>query len=151
MHLLYTSSVLLHVLAACTWIGAMVFFAAVIVPLIRRPELASVRTDLVRRLGKRFRWLGWGALGVLLVTGASNLALRGIGATALTSAAFWQSDFGRALAYKLVFVALALASTALHDVFALRSRALSAWLGRATLLFSVGAVAFAVWLVRGLP
>jgi len=27
----------------------------------------------------------------------------------------------------------------------------SAWLGRATLLFSLGAVTFAVWLVRGLP
>jgi len=36
-------------------------------------------------------------------------------------------------------------------VLALRSRIAPVWLGRATLLFSVGAVAFAVWLVRGLP
>jgi hypothetical protein len=122
-----------------------------VVPLLRRPELASVRMELVRRVGRRFRVLGWSALGVLLVTGVSNLLLRGIGPGAWASGAFWATDFGRALAYKLAFVVLAVASTALHDVFALRSRAVSAWLGRATLLFSLGAVAFAVWLVRGLP
>jgi len=151
MYLLYTSSVLLHVLAASTWVGSMIFFAAAVVPLLRRPELASVRMELVRRIGGRFRVLGWSALGVLLVTGVSNLLLRGIGPSSWASSAFWATDLGRALAYKLAFVALALVSTALHDMFALRSRIVSAWLGRATLLFSLGAVTFAVWLVRGLP
>lgn len=86
-----------------------------------------------------------------MASGVSNLLLRGIGLDALSSATFWRTDFGRILAYKLVFVALAVLSTAAHDVFALRSRRVSSWLGRTTLLFSLGAVAFAVYLVRGMP
>lgn len=151
MEWLYTTSVIVHVLAACTWVGALVFFAAVVVPTIRRAEYAPVRATLVGVLGRRFRILGWTALGILVTTGASNLLLRGIGFDTLGSPAFWRTGIGHALAWKLVFVALALASTAAHDFYALRSRQASSWLGRATLLFSMGAVAFAVYLVRGIP
>lgn len=151
MHALYTVSVILHVVAACAWIGGMIFFAAVVVPVVRRPEFAQVRTDLVKRAGARFRALGWISLGTLLVTGTTNLAFRGVGLAALGSAAFWRSDFGDTLAHKLVFVALVLASTVLHDVFALGSRRVSAMLGRATLVFSAVVVMYAVWLVRGAP
>jgi copper resistance protein D len=151
MQALYTTSVIVHVLAACAWIGALVFFAVVVVPVVRRAEYASVSLQLVRSLGARFRILGWVALGVLVASGISNLALRGLGIDALSSSAFWRTEFGRTLAYKLVFVGLALLSTVSHDFLALRSRRASSWLGRATLLFSVVAVAFAVWLVRGLP
>jgi uncharacterized membrane protein len=151
LHVLYTTSVIVHILAACTWIGALVFFAFVVVPVVRRAEYASVRAQLVRSVGGRFRILGWVALGVLVASGISNLVLRGFGIDAVSSAAFWRTEFGRTLAYKLVFVALALLSTAAHDFLALRSRRVSSWLGRATLLFSLVAVAFAVWLVRGLP
>jgi uncharacterized membrane protein len=151
MQTIYTTSVILHVLAACTWVGALVFFAGVVIPTVRREEYATVRAQLVRAVGSRYRVLGWIALSVLVATGLTNLLVRGIGFGALTSASFWVTDFGRTLAYKLVFVALAVLSTAAHDVFALRSRRVSSWLGRATLAFSLGAVAFAVYLVRGLP
>jgi copper resistance protein D len=151
MHALYTTSVIVHIVAACTWVGALVFFAAVVVPTIRRDEYAVVRGPLVRTLGRRFRMLGWASLALLLATGVSNLLLRGIGFDAIFSMSFWATDFGGTLAHKLVFVALALLSTVAHDLFALRSRRLSSWLGRATLLFSIGAVVFAVYLVRGMP
>lgn len=151
MQAFYTTSVILHVLAACAWVGALVFFAAVVIPTVRREEYATVRAQLVRAVGGRYRVLGWIALSVLVVTGVSNLLLRGFGVDALSSAGFWRTDFGRTLAYKLVFVALALLSTAAHDFFALRSRRVSSWLGRATLVFSLGAVVFAVYLVRGMP
>jgi len=151
MQTLYSFSVFLHVLAACVWIGSMVFFAAVAIPVLRRPEYRGVFPDLVRQLGGRFRRLGWGALTVLVVTGVGNLALRGIGMDALTSSSFWSSEFGHALACKLGFVLLVIASTASHDALAMRSRRASAFLGRAALLFSLVVVLFAVSLVRGLP
>jgi uncharacterized membrane protein len=151
MHALYTLSVIVHVLAACAWIGAMIFFVAVVVPILRRKEYSAIRPGLVRFVGRRFGKLGWTSLAVLLVTGVSNLGLRGIGLSTLESPSFWQADAGRALACKLTFVALVLASTIAHDALAGRSRHLAAWLGRATLLFSLIVVAFAVWLVRGLP
>lgn len=151
MQVLYTTSVILHVLAACTWVGALVFFAGVVIPTVRREEYATVRAQLVRAVGRRYRVLGWLSLSVLVATGVTNLLLRGFGFDVLASAGFWRTDFGRTLAHKLVFVALALLSTAAHDFLALRSRRVSSWLGRATLIFSLGAVVFAVYLVRGMP
>ena len=87
MHALYTLSVFVHVLAACAWIGGMIFFGAVIVPVVRRPEYAGLFPDLVRRVGARFRVLGWVCLVVLVGTGIANLAVRGFGVAEIMSAA----------------------------------------------------------------
>src|SRR5215467_13342904 len=112
---LYTASVYVHVIAACAWIGSMLFFASVVVPVLRRPEQATGAQALVRQMGLRFRAFGWVCIGLLLVTGVFNLMMRGIGLTTLGVGAFWTSDFGRALAYKLCAVAAVLALTAAHD------------------------------------
>jgi uncharacterized membrane protein len=69
MHTLYTLSVFVHILAACSWIGAMIFFAVAVVPVIRRPEYRSVFAELVRDVGARFRVLGWVSVLVLIATG----------------------------------------------------------------------------------
>ncbi|HEU4437873.1 MAG TPA: DUF4149 domain-containing protein, partial [Methylomirabilota bacterium] len=58
----------LHVLAAITWIGGMLFIALVLVPITRRLEDPALRTRLVHEIGLRFRAVGWIALGVLLAT-----------------------------------------------------------------------------------
>ena len=65
----------LHVLAAITWIGGMLFIALVLVPITRRLEDPALRVRLVRAVGVRFRAVGWIALGVLLGTGIGNLWL----------------------------------------------------------------------------
>lgn len=167
MHTLYTLSVFVHVVAACAWIGSMIFFATAVVPVLRRPEYASVLADLVRLLGGRFRIIGWTSLVVLIGTGVSNLALRGIGTEQLASVTFWREGFGRTLAYKLAAVLLVVLCTAGHDVLsgsratrplgqprspaAMRARRMASWLGRLTLLLSIVVILFAVWLVRGMP
>jgi len=51
VHTLFTLSLIAHVLAACAWVGAMIFFAAVVVPVLRQKEYAGVYADLVRRVG----------------------------------------------------------------------------------------------------
>ncbi len=56
----------------------MIFFGVAVVPVIRRPEYRSVFAYLVRHVGARFRVLGWACLLVLVATGTSNLALRGL-------------------------------------------------------------------------
>ena len=168
MHTLYTLSVFVHILAACSWIGAMIFFAVAVVPVIRRPEYRSVFAELVRDVGARFRVLGWVSLLVLIATGICNLELLGFGVAQLSTAAFWCAGFGRTLAYKLVAVVLVVLATAAHDVLigaramrrlaqdptslsALRARRVASWLGRMTLLLSLAVLLLAVWLVRGLP
>ena len=65
----------IHVLAAITWIGGMLFIALVLVPVTRRLEDGALRARLVASVGLRFRAVGWVALGVLIATGLVNLWL----------------------------------------------------------------------------
>jgi len=155
----YAAVVWLHVLAAAVWIGSMVFFALIVVPVVRRAADPAAAPRLLRAMGNRFRTLGWVALGVLVTTGVANLHFRGITLDYLRSREFWSTLFGRALAYKLVFVAAAIALTAVHEILtpkdpaapvSARRRRLTSWSGRLILVVSLGVLYFAVALVRGL-
>ena len=153
LHALYTISVYVHVVAACAWVGSMLFFSTVLVPVLRRPEQAAAAGPLVRLVGLRFRTFGWVCIGTLLATGVLNLGMRGVGLDTLTSGPFWADGFGRALAYKLISVVVVVGLTGVHDALSLRpqARRLASWLGRLTLLASLLVILFAVWLVRGMP
>jgi putative copper export protein len=154
MHAMYLASVYLHIVAACAWIGSMLFFSLVVVPVVRRPENVATVGPLVRMVGLRYRGFGWVCIGALLVTGVVNVWMRGFGLDALTTGAFWADGFGRALAYKLTAVLVVLGLTGAHDVLSLRpqvNRRAASWLGRVTLLASLAVVLFATWLVRGMP
>jgi putative copper resistance protein D len=63
----------LHVVAAITWIGGMLFLALVLVPVTRGLEDRALRARLVHEVGVRFRTIGWIALAVLVATGLGNL------------------------------------------------------------------------------
>ena len=114
---LYIMSVWLHVVAATAWIGSMLFFAAVIVPAMRDPVAMAGAPALLRIVGRRYRVFGWSSLGVLIVTGVTNLYFRGIRWSMLSESTFWSTEFGRALGWKLLFVALVLCATSAHDVW----------------------------------
>lgn len=92
----------LHVLAAVTWIGGMVFVALVLAPLLRRLPQAPVRVELLSAVGRRFRAVGWIAMGLLVATGVAMLVLTG-------------RPIGPVLGAKLALVAVMLALAALHD------------------------------------
>ncbi len=164
--ILYALSVWLHIVAAAAWVGSMIFFAAVAVPVLRRDEVRTAAPRLMRLLGARFRVLGWAALLVLVATGVSNLYFRGIRWAALVDADFWASSFGHALACKLALVALVLVATAAHEALtgkravdslerdpssreAVRARRMASWIGRLVLLASLAILFFAAALVRG--
>jgi copper resistance protein D len=128
-------------------------FSIVVVPVLRHQDQTAAAGALVHLVGFRFRTFGWTCIGILVVTGVSNLALRGVGLDTLLSQPFWADGFGRALAYKLTAVVVVVGLTGAHDVLSLRpqARRLASWLGRLTLLASLLVVLFAVWLVRGMP
>jgi uncharacterized membrane protein len=100
----------LHIVAAMTWIGGMLFIALVLVPVARRVDDPALRTRLVHAIGLRFRTVGWIALGVLVTTGLGNLWL----VPGLLYAPRFQ--------WKLGLVVLALILSAAHD-FVLGPRA----------------------------
>jgi putative copper export protein len=122
----------LHVLAAITWIGGMLFIALVLVPVTRGIQDPALRRSLVQATGRRFRAIGWIALGILVATGLVNLALR---PELLGVPRFWA---------KAGLVLLALALSAVHD-FVLgpragrpdrypAARAQASWLARAEIV-----------------
>ncbi len=130
----------LHLMAAITWIGGMLFIALVLVPVTRRVADPALRTRLVQDAGRRFRTVGWIALGLLLLSGLGNLWFRP-----------YLLGVGR-FQWKLGLVVLALVLSAVHDFVlgpragrpgadpALRVRA--SWLARV----NVGVVVLAVLL-----
>jgi copper resistance protein D len=166
MRLVYLLSVWGHVLAAVVWIGSMVFLVAVLVPALREGSMASVRVELLHRLGIQLRRVGWVALTLLVATGLTNLWLRGIPLSSLVDPALYAGVWGRTLLFKLGVVATILGISAAHDFWVgpraialmetspsspsgRRLRTGARWMGRLTLLLSLVVLWLAVGLARG--
>lgn len=159
-------SIWLHILAATVWIGGMAALGLLLVPLLRQERFEGVATPLLYASALRFRWIGWGALGVLIATGLVNVRMQGIPWSAWLDLGFWTTAWGAALGGKLVLVLLTLAVSAVHDFHfgpkavrlmeaapesaeAERMRWWSSWLGRLTLFLSLVILWLAALLPRG--
>ena len=114
---LYQLLVFLHVVAALVWIGGLFFMAGVGAPVLRTVEPVETRVALFRALGLRLRWVGWGALLALLLTGTGILHLRGwLQGDLLGDPAWWGSPVGRALGWKLAMVGVMVILALGHDL-----------------------------------
>jgi len=155
--------VTVHVLAAIVWLGGMLFFA-LIAPILRDIQDDTFRANLFDQLGRRFRTVGWLCIGTLAVTGVGQLHVRGWwGAKFWGAPAFWTTQVGIALGWKLSLAATMVLVQAVHDFWlgptagvatpgsdnakALRKRA--AWLARGNAIAGLLLVYFAVRLARG--
>ena len=106
---MYSTLVVLHILAAVTWIGGMIFLSLVLAPLVRGRTAAPEFMALFRSAALRFRPIVWVAIAVLLATGPMLLSMRGIHVSSPTS---WTGI----VTVKLMLVALLLLLTLLHDL-----------------------------------
>ena len=106
---MYATLVVLHILAAVTWIGGMIFLSLVLAPLVRGRKAAPEFMALFRSAALRFRPIVWVAIAVLLATGPMLLSLRGVQVSSPTS---WTGI----VTVKLMLVALLLLLTLLHDL-----------------------------------
>ena len=97
--------VAIHLLAATVWVGGTVTLVFVGVPVITTLE-GEARATALRELGGRWRPLGYGAIGVLVVTGLL-LADADVGAAS--------AGFDAVLAVKMGAVALLIAASLYHD------------------------------------
>jgi copper resistance protein D len=162
---LYYANVTVHVLAAMLWLGGMFFLGAVGAPVLRSIEPPPLRQRLFQELGARFRRVGWWAISVLVLTGVINLHYRGWlqWDAVFARAAFWRTAAGRALAAKLVIVALMISISAVHDFIhgpragraapaspeAMAFRRRAALIARVNAILGILLVAAAVRLARG--
>lgn len=142
MRTLYLVSVWLHVLAAITWIGGMLFLVLVVVPWIRKMRKGDRATGaaLLRETGPRF--------------------------ADFTRPEWLESGFGQAVVTKLGLFAAVLVVSAVHDFSvgpraalaverdpaspdAERLRRQASLLGRGNALLALSLVGAAVVIVRG--
>jgi uncharacterized membrane protein len=150
----------LHLMAAVTWIGGMLFLSLVLIPALRREGMDRTRADVLKAAGKRFRVLVWVAVLVLLVSGPFLLAGRGL---SLLQPDRWPA----VLTAKLGLVGVIILLTALHDLIlgprmtdrrqstesaqsALRAILVrsSAWVPRLSVLIALAILWLAVLLAR---
>lgn len=168
MHTLYLLSVWLHILAAVTWLGGMIFLVLVVAPVLRQAEYRHVAGKMLHQAGVRFRWVGWICFGILILTGTFNLVYRGFTWEDFWNWRLWVGPWRHTLATKLLLVAFILLLSALHDFLigpratrlwqqhpdapeVKRLRRHAAWIGRVNLLLALAVVALGVMLVRGIP
>ena len=117
MGTLYFISVFVHIICASFWIGGMLFLPLVLLPGIRNhPD----RFALLYNTGIKFRFFGWFALVLLIVTGFLNMYLRGL---PFTYELFTETGYGKLLSYKLILFVSMLLISGVHDFF-LGSKAL---------------------------
>ena len=70
-------NVWLHILAAVTWVGGMLFLSLIAVPVLRRVDAPLLRRDLFRAMAQRFRGLVWICIAILIPTGIVNVLYYG--------------------------------------------------------------------------
>ena len=160
---MYPISVTIHLLSAMFWLGGMFFLAIVGAPALRGLD-PNLRRRLFKEIGERFRSTSWVVIGLLVVTGVSNLHFRGLLRPAVSGESdFWLGPVGRMLAWKLALVFAMLAIASLHDFWLgprsgtltpgseehERNRRTVVWLGRVNALVGVLLVYVATRLVRG--
>lgn len=106
---MYSTLVILHILAAVTWVGGMIFLSLVLAPLVRNRKAVPEFMALFRSAALRFRPIVWVAMAILVMTGPMLLSLRGV---AVASPSSWPGI----VMVKLALVALLLFLTLLHDL-----------------------------------
>lgn len=109
MSVLWLILISLHLVAAVTWIGGMLFLSLVLAPLLRQADEQSAFRVLFSMAAGRFRLVVRPAIVILLITGPLLLEARGL---SLTEPSSWPA----VLWVKAVFVGLLLLFTVLHDL-----------------------------------
>ena len=153
MNTLYHISVWLHLVGVSFWIGGMLFLPVVLLPAIKdHPD----RRNLLMLTGLRFRFFGYLFLGLLLLTGISNMVLRGVD---VSWTFIFRSRYGHLVIIKIILLFTVIAVSLIHDVQARkrlstdeekrRFRILAQWSGRILLIISLVMAFIGVVLSRG--
>lgn len=149
-------SIWIHVIAAIFWIGGMLFLTLVIAPFLKGIEDPRERSRIYQAVGTRFRFWGWIAIAILLISGPLNLYLMGISLGNLLNPDFYRGPYGKTLITKLSLVTLIVITSFLHDfVFGPKARNsayysnISRWIGRGNLFIALAIAFLAVALRLG--
>ena len=101
----------IHIVAVAVWLGPQFFMFIVAVPAVRLIDDPDVRLRVMRVIVTRFGWLAWAAMGVIVLSGISNLFQE-----ADDFGHLWDTDlrYFQIFSTKMVLVGLTVLLTALH-------------------------------------
>lgn len=159
-HEAYVISVFIHVIAACMWIGGMLFLILAFIPGIK---MQPNKVNLIADVSLKYRNVGAVALAALLFTGILQLEYRGV---RWTMEYFTTSSFGKMVGLKIVVFILIAIISLVHDYYlgaraieiwknqpdhprTTKLRALSRLLGRVSFVFALVAAWLGIILARG--
>lgn len=162
----YIVSLFIHILAAMTFVGGMLFLVMVLVPTLRAPEVKAHAGVVMSEAARRFGRVGAASVVVLILTGLTNAYFKGFGA-ALMGSDFWSTPYAHLFGGKFI-IALVIAFLSLQHVgkagkdtlqamqvapaeeATARLRRRSALLGRVNLVLALIAILFGLLLSRGI-
>ena len=115
---MYQAAVFIHLASAIIWIGGSLFLALVLIPVLRRyapapGEPPVLPPGLLANMARRFRWISWVCIVLLVATGLYILPTRyGIGFADFFSLG---GHFVATLQVKVALVAVVIWLSAMHD------------------------------------
>ena len=98
----------IHLVAAITWIGGLLFLWLVLRPVLSRLPVQAQGQETLHRVEERFKTVRWISLITLVVTGFFNILREG-------GAARLETNWGGVLLIKLLFVAIVVGLTWVND------------------------------------
>ena len=98
----------IHLVAAITWIGGLLFLWLVLRPVLSRLPVQAQGQEILHRVEERFKTVRWISLITLVVTGFFNILREG-------GAARLETNWGGVLLIKLLFVAVVVGLTWVND------------------------------------
>nr|WP_244932530.1 hypothetical protein [Leptospira yanagawae] len=152
-----------HILSAMIWVGGMIFYVIVVMPVIRNPKLKDQKLTLLQLTALQFRSISYFLFILLITTGFGMLYTKGYLAEG-EFVSFFSSNIGNMFILKIGLFLLLLISSLYHDFVSgpktfdflekdsvqyERYRKLSGYFGRLNLLLSLGITLLGILVSRG--
>jgi putative copper resistance protein D len=112
---MFKLTLFLHIIAAMFWIGGMLFLTLVIAPFLISLKDPKKKSEIYQVVGKTFRFWGWVAIIILVITGPLNLYYMGVTFSDILDPVFHGTAYGKAVMTKITLVILIVISSFLHD------------------------------------
>lgn len=159
--LIYYLLLILHIFSAMVWVGGMIFYVIVVMPVIRNPELKDQKLRLLQLTALQFRNISYFIFLVFLISGIGLLYNKGYFES---NGALFSTNIGFMFLSKIGLFTILFLSSLYHDfvtgpktflylttdpVQYERYRKTSAFFGRFNLLVSVSIAILGILVSRG--
>lgn len=160
---LYFILLILHVLSAMIWVGGMIFYVIVFIPVIRNPELKDQKLRLLQLTAIQFRNISYFIFAIFIFSGTGILYSKGFFQNGINWE-LWASNIGFMFIAKIGLFTVLFLSSLYHDfvtgpktftylttdpVRFERYRKTSSFFGRFNLLVSLTIAIFGIFVSRG--